>query len=88
MGSEGDDFDLDRNDFLEIIRELKRQIFQVFQEAGTCNFLLNVPKSGQRFHCIATYYFLLAKRYNDVQRQQLVVMVILLTMKIICFSFD
>ena len=68
MGSEGEDFDLDRNDFLEIIRELKRQIFQVFQEAGTCNFLLNVLKSGQRFPCIATYYFLLAKIYNDVQK--------------------
>lgn len=34
MDSDDEEFELDRNDFLDIIRELKKQIFQVFQEAG------------------------------------------------------
>ena len=64
MDSETDD--LDRNDFLEIIRELKRQIFQVFQEAGMCNSLLIVHKSGQRFpylHCITSFWH--EDKYNN-----------------------
>jgi hypothetical protein len=31
---DGDDFEDVKNDFLDIIRALKRQIFQVFKEAG------------------------------------------------------
>ena len=34
FAGDDDDWDLDSNDFLDIIRELKRQIFLVFKEAG------------------------------------------------------
>ncbi|CAK9855153.1 unnamed protein product [Sphagnum jensenii] len=35
---DGDDFEDVKNDFLDIIRALKRQIFQVFKEAGCTNW--------------------------------------------------